>query len=952
MRSDGRTPATTPAVPTAEAAEATFPFIPLSSLTRLSIVYAHSVATMSQRLAQAKKRTKGNGTAPSLASLRRLVEDDKLQRGRLAHINQTMAAIIQCSVTQWSPEVLAYHLTALDARLFARVDLDALATALGPVSTPSPTGRDGTAHLPDYPAAVMPCLHLYDYVYHAWAHELIAALVPTSSPANGTPGRDVGPATQFARVAYHLLEVADVALHTFRNLNLAVAVANLFRSPEVRCVLDYGPPVPPALHAKIDQSIHTVFGDGSGEDGAAYRTALLKALGSPYQTPVRAPASPSPAAAAVDPLRDGGVVRSVYAVPCLTYHLACLRLLPQAFAATKAGAETDAGRSLPTQLGELGEAKFRAELDVLRACQTEREAFTSLGLAFPTLQRDTGARSAHPRSLDPSQRPGLDLAELVDRDLSVHHWLLTRPYLTRAQLREEVFTLLPHLPPGTFPVPTNPTEEVPARIGTSQSIVQPKRNHHEALQTLESPSSEPPVAATPTAGQVPSSPPSTEPVSQTELSQTATAATTTGEESDWSSFQAYDYEQGPPKREPSPTPSLQDFMAYLDNHLSVQEDPADMVSEETTALQEEGVEAAVTEAKEPRENQAAALAAEIPEASQVSTAESAVSGGNATSKKPVEEPCPAPVSTPQEVPVAKATEAIPGIDGEATKVDMDKIPVEEGTLIPAELLTDPDDKPNPALCKASPSPLTQGEQTTDEANRVEQGTGTPVAPVEEETDTLEAELKAPVNGSASHLSPQGALQAAIVTTLPEDDEEFVYDPMVLNEPAPTEKANPPQSPPVEAAHAIPTVEPQSEPPLLVTQATGPNKAPSTLVHAQTAALRGRSDTVESGRLELTVSFHDLLSAQDGGTNSSGAWYEDDDNRAEAGAVVGSKAERPKGEPSDGDDTVETDYSSSYLDDDDDDDGEEMTITFADLSDRTPSPMLPYSQEKTQPAKDL
>ncbi|RKP33112.1 hypothetical protein BJ085DRAFT_37050, partial [Dimargaris cristalligena] len=101
------------------------PQIPLSSLTQLSIVYAHSVAAAGQKLAKAKRNSGAPGSV-GLAQLRRLIEEDKIQRNRLAHIHQTTAQIAQRRITEWSPETLALCLTSIDTQMVERIDIDDL----------------------------------------------------------------------------------------------------------------------------------------------------------------------------------------------------------------------------------------------------------------------------------------------------------------------------------------------------------------------------------------------------------------------------------------------------------------------------------------------------------------------------------------------------------------------------------------------------------------------------------------------------------------------------------------------------------------------------------------------------------------------------------------------------------------------------------------------------------
>ncbi|KAJ1992214.1 hypothetical protein H4R33_001097 [Dimargaris cristalligena] len=443
------------------------PQIPLSSLTQLSIVYAHSVAAAGQKLAKAKRNSGAPGSV-GLAQLRRLIEEDKIQRNRLAHIHQTMAQIAQRRITEWSPETLALCLTSIDTQMIERIDIDDLERRL-------------EAPELELPPAVVPGLHFYDYLYHAWSHELVSTLAD----------RDSG---LFFRVAQQLLEVAQVALHTYRNLNATVLISRILQSPEIQAVLEHVPVLATALQNRIRNS--TLAEHAAAGEPRSYGAILRRTLSGAYHHPSTAGQS-LPASGADRPV--------VWVIPCLTHHLADLQTVSATYATTQQSA----------QLSVPGLAKRQTELQLLRACLAGPvSVWADLDLPRPvSTPHPTVAPLAgfpHTRSFP---RSGPNLLDLPSSDLTIHHWLLTRPYLTRTELQDEIRALLPSLEPASWavPIPVSPVSpDPPLDVVPSDSVeeVTPK------------------VATPPPASVV------------------------------------------PPPSAASPTPSLQDFMSYLDDHLA------------------------------------------------------------------------------------------------------------------------------------------------------------------------------------------------------------------------------------------------------------------------------------------------------------------------------------------------------------------------------------------------
>ncbi|KAJ1973364.1 hypothetical protein H4R35_004162 [Dimargaris xerosporica] len=384
------------------------PLVPISPLTQVSILYAHSVATAAQQLAKAKRDARTN-QHHTLAHLRRILDNDKIQRDRLVYINQVMSTVAQRPLTAWGPDQLARHLTLLDARLFARVDQQ----AIGPADSCASSLR----FIADLPGASH-CLDLYRYLHHTWVHELLLVLSNPNSHGGGLH--------HVQHTVCHVLEVARCALTTYRNANAYVIISHVLADPAIQSLVAQLPSLAPALR---DQLVEMNRLAKDQDKWNVYRPILDRALTASY----------SRNQSCGEPTADDSP--GVYAVPCLTLHVRQLGIIRTAYSSR----QPDSALEAPL-LSAPGATQWAEQMALLSACRGVPDGFTNLGLPVPVAIEDSTrpsrARARSPRAAGPV---GFNLTQFAEPDLLVHHWLLTRPFLTTAQLSEEAQQLFPSL---------------------------------------------------------------------------------------------------------------------------------------------------------------------------------------------------------------------------------------------------------------------------------------------------------------------------------------------------------------------------------------------------------------------------------------------------------------------------------------------------------------------------
>ncbi|KAK9727989.1 hypothetical protein K7432_001393 [Basidiobolus ranarum] len=356
--------------------EATLPLIPLSPLTQMSIIHSSSLASASQKLTLAKR----SKTPVGLPTLRRLTEDVRIQRGKLDSINKQIKSVADVVISSWNPDALAKQLTIIEAQLFSKLSIKGDFLSAKPRTT-----------------KIQGCLDFHRYITNSITHQIIAGSEVSNSATREHP-RDY--------IIAHVIRAAYLLLHVYRNFSGFAAIIKALTSPEVRRLRKSWKKVPSKTKEMLkDLSRHIKEENKfrSYHDALSYKLGETKEFGP-------------------------GLV----AIPWIERHLEKLEAVLKSYST---GRKSDANKFDPSvYLSEPGARKLETILFTLEQCQgnPSEDQFTVERQKTPrrrTFMEIDGAKS---QIALPS-----NLLDIGGTDLALHHWLVSRVYLTRYQLWEE-----------------------------------------------------------------------------------------------------------------------------------------------------------------------------------------------------------------------------------------------------------------------------------------------------------------------------------------------------------------------------------------------------------------------------------------------------------------------------------------------------------------------------------
>ncbi|KAF9436801.1 hypothetical protein BGZ76_002943 [Entomortierella beljakovae] len=383
------------------------PMIPISPLTKQSLVNSYALSQVNQRLDQAKQGSSSQGASSAsgtrdLAILRRLIEDIRIQKSKLDSVNALINSVSTSTVTSWDPDVIAKQLTVIDFQLFKDVSIPRdLVRADRKIS------------------AAQRCIDFETYVAHSVAHLLLLEWnssrqqSPTSSPASSKSHAAVP-----VNAVVHMIKVANILLNVYRNFNSFMAIMRALTSPEIKRMHKSWS----GVNSKTKDSFKRLVQIYQAKDSArCYREVLIQKL---------------------DAFQDVGK-DAVVAIPWMRYHMDEVKSIINSYLT---GYENSGGFKNPI-LSAPGARKLSAVTELLTQCRTNE--FNS----FDHQDRDEkpGQPSANSKHREGVQIDGLkvplapiwDLASLGSGDTALHHWLLSRPFLNKQQLIDESLEIEP-----------------------------------------------------------------------------------------------------------------------------------------------------------------------------------------------------------------------------------------------------------------------------------------------------------------------------------------------------------------------------------------------------------------------------------------------------------------------------------------------------------------------------
>ncbi|KAF9945113.1 hypothetical protein BGZ72_001647 [Mortierella alpina] len=378
--------------------------IPLSPLTRQSLLNSHALSLVTQRLEQAKqgpassKSSAGSGPR-ELANLRRLIEDVRIQKSKLDAVNAQIQSVANSTITSWDPDMIARQLTIIDTSLFTKVAIPRDLVRADRKSTAAQT-----------------CIDFENYVAHSAAHLLL--LEWNSSRQTSS---ESGPATpkghQPVNAVAHMIRVAHILLHVYRNFNSFRAVMRALTSPEVKRMHGLWSNIPSKTKDTFKRLV-SIYQDQSTV--TSYKEMLVQKL---------------------DAFQDVGK-DAVVAIPWMRYHQDEVKSIIYSYLT---GHESVGGSS-DVVLSAPGARKLSAVTALLAQCRTNETSNLDR-----SDREDSTAQAKRTKDREPVQVEGLkvpltpvwDLASLGAGEVTLHHWILTRPFLNKQQLIDESLEIEP-----------------------------------------------------------------------------------------------------------------------------------------------------------------------------------------------------------------------------------------------------------------------------------------------------------------------------------------------------------------------------------------------------------------------------------------------------------------------------------------------------------------------------
>ncbi|KAF9280242.1 hypothetical protein BGZ68_007417 [Mortierella alpina] len=421
-------------VATIKRTKKSIPMIPLSPLTRQSLLNSHALSQVTQRLEQTKygpasSKSPAAGSGPrDLASLRRLIEDVRIQKAKLDAVNAQIQSVANSTITSWDPDTIARQLTIIDTALFTKV------------SIPRDLVRADRKSW-----AAQTCIDFENYVAHSTAHQLL--LEWSSSRQTSSDGEPATPkghhsSTQSVNAVAHMIRVAHILLHVYRNFNSFTAIMRALTSPEIKRM--HG------LWSHIPSKCKTTF----------------KRLVSIYQNQSSVTSYKEMLAQKLDAFQDVGK-DAVVAIPWMRYHQDEVKWIIYSYLT---GHESVDGSS-DVVLSAPGARKLSAITALLIQCRSNETANFDR-----TDREDSSAQAKRSKNREPVQVDGLkapltpvwDLISLGGGEVTLHHWILTRPFLNKQQLIDESLEIEPLLHGEELPCLRTPLDNEGSEGWSSQ----------------------------------------------------------------------------------------------------------------------------------------------------------------------------------------------------------------------------------------------------------------------------------------------------------------------------------------------------------------------------------------------------------------------------------------------------------------------------------------------------
>ncbi|KAI8334134.1 hypothetical protein BD560DRAFT_308985, partial [Blakeslea trispora] len=385
------------------------PSIPLSPIAQSYIISFKELNQVNEKLAEAKR---ADPPVP-VASLRGLIETSKIEERRLSSLLLKMQSLEAATPLYWDANTLARQIAVTNCQLFNQVFLDKRSLSQLDLN------RTKLVHLVDF----------HNYLSHSMAHQLIywVELLSNQEAASAVvpfiqPNKD--------SLVAHLVRVAYLLLHAYRDFSGLAAIMKALTFPEVRRLNK-------KLWAGANSRTKDMFRDlvqiiSPARHYQAYHHALRSKLEQYTKSST-----------------------AMIAIPWIHPHLLSIRSIVSAYTA---GDNEDLHHTLgDIVLSAPGAHKLDLELALMELCQLNaptgdfatEDILSTHGYELKPNRRGStvlgnnsnsnsnNLKALHIEGLRSAVLPVPNLNHLAPGDEHTQHWLVSRVYLRKDQLINE-----------------------------------------------------------------------------------------------------------------------------------------------------------------------------------------------------------------------------------------------------------------------------------------------------------------------------------------------------------------------------------------------------------------------------------------------------------------------------------------------------------------------------------
>lgn len=369
------------------------PLVPLSPLTKNKLVTAQALKKANEALNSAKASSKSTSTE----TLRHLYENERIEKTRLEALEEQIQSVQSVTSFKWDADTIARQIAIINCQLYRQIKLDNNLAFSDP-------GESLLLYFTDFQR----------YLTSSFTHQLIY----WSEISRASDGKDIDPPIQHRdSLISHLVKVAYLLLHAYRDFSGCIAIMKALSSSEVRRIRRLWTQCPSRSKDLYKELVLLL---SPANEYRSYRNTLVQKLNS-FSSDPRS--------------KDGMMIAIPWSLP----HLNQIHHIAREY--TAGGQDLVLDDKRQRLLSAPGAKKLEEVMAVLRECQSNSSSeWEDLGT---TSMVKTIALSGIRKGIDPP----IDILKMAPGNLGVHHWLVSRVYLTKQQLIDESMEVEP-LAPG------------------------------------------------------------------------------------------------------------------------------------------------------------------------------------------------------------------------------------------------------------------------------------------------------------------------------------------------------------------------------------------------------------------------------------------------------------------------------------------------------------------------